>query len=956
MHSFLLRVAQTFFNLHDKNISSFTFVFPNRRAGIFFQKHLADIAGKPLFSPEIITIDECFLRSSGMIAADRLSLLFRLYKIYKEISHSEETFDSFAFWGEILLNDFNEVDKYRVNAQQLFSNITELKEIDSLFNSFSQNQIEAIRQFWSTFVPMPENDSRQNFLETWRLLYPVYEKLKQELSAENTAYEGMIFRSVTDKLLNNNSIEWFENKKMVFVGFNALNPCERTLMLELQKRGQADFYWDYEADELRDPENPASLFYLDNIRIFPSEYEIEMQKDCLSDTHFELISIPSAVGQSKQIYKILSEIYPDKSKKDVFLKTSVILPDENLLLPVLYSIPGQIDKINVTMGYPLHLTPVSGLLDHIFELHKRKRTSGFYHHTVLNILNHQFINLLCGEEIKKITQLMIRQNMIYVEASAFRHNRLLSIIFNPDVAADTFMDYLLNMLKILHSEWINFEDKPADYQLESGFLYQYYLTVNRISGIIKEQGDGFSISMETLIKLIRQLTAGISIPFVGEPLNGLQIMGMLETRGLDFDNLIITSFNEGVFPQKSADNSFIPYHLRKGFGLPTYEHQDAITSYNFYRLLHRAKNVYLLFDSRTENGNTGEVSRFLYQLRYLYNINIHEKIAGAEVSTEQEQVISITKNSEIIRKLSLYSKTQAPYKSLSASSINTYIRCPLEFYFTHIEEIRQSDDVSEQIENDMFGTIFHAVLKALYDPYKGKEVSTGDLDLMIKDRQKIRKLISTSFAVHFFKKTSGSQVELEGNNLLIANVLLKYILGVLNNDKKNAPFKYIDGEDHCERSIRTDYGDINLKGFIDRIDQKNGITRILDYKTGGGSLEFRNWEDVFSRNVDPLKRPKYVLQTFLYGYLYQPKNNTAMITPGIYYTRNVFDENFSTQLIFRQDKNNTFPVENYFDFETEFLSGLKNCIEEIMNPEIPFMQTEKRDSCKYCDYKTLCNR
>lgn len=960
MNSFLYRVAAVFYHNFENKINAFTFVFPNRRAGIFFQKYLSQMAEKPIFSPEIVTIDDCFFAASELQTADRLSMIFSLYNIYKELSNSEESFDNFVFWGETLLSDFNEVDKYRVNAQQLFTNATELKEIDKLFNVFTENQIEAIREFWKSFVPVNESPSQQDFLATWEILFPLYEKFKSKLRIENSGYEGMIFRDVIEKLSGNSKIQWFENKQFVFIGFNALNPCEKTLMSVLQKRDQADFYWDYEAAELRDNNNPASLFFVENTRLFPSKFVIEPATELLNEKKIELLSIPSAIGQVKQIYHTLQNLHPGDSDEKSFLKTAVVLPDENLLLPLLYSIPSSITKINVTMGYPMNLTPVAGLMDHIFELHKRKREINgelkFYHLTVSNILNHQFIALICGKIIGAISSQMVQKNLIYVDAATLHKNKLLSVIFNPEIESDSFLDYLLNLLKLLYNEWYNVKTDANEAHLESGFLYQYYTTVNRIAGVVKEQAIDFKVNMDTLIRLIKQLTQGISIPFVGEPLEGLQIIGTLETRGLDFENILISSFNEGVYPGKSFTNSFIPYHLRKGYGLPTYEHQDAITSYNFYRLIHRAKNVYFFSDSRIDKGNTGEVSRFFHQLKYHYNLDIAEKTVVYDISFASDQQIKVEKNQIILEKLKSYQQPGTPETALSASSINTYIQCPLQFYFKNIERIETSSEVSDNIETDMFGNIFHDVMAAIYKPFKGKPVQSADINSILKDDKRILKLLSESFAYYLYKKDRGVTVELQGNSLLISKVLMKYFHGILQYDLKYTPFTYINGEEYCETTLDTKFGKINLKGYIDRIDEKDGRMRILDYKTGRGTLNFKSWDELFDHDIDPNKRPKHILQTFFYGLLYKHKTNITTIIPGILYTRDIFDEQFSTELCLKEEKNSRSVIQNYFDYENEFISRLTSCIEEIFNPDIPFVQTSMPDACSYCDFKTICRR
>ena len=965
MNSFLYRIAQLYFSEQKESISNFSFVFPNRRAGIFFQRYLSGIAQKPIFSPEILTINDCFAMASEWQTADRLSNLFLLYRIYKEQSGSDETFDSFVFWGEMLLSDFDDVDKYRVDARQLFTNITELKQIDQLFNVFSEKQIEAIRQFWSNFVPVTEGKTQEDFVATWKILLPVYEQFRAELLAENTATEGMICRDVTDRLKAKTAIPEFAGKQFVFVGFNALNPCERELMAGLQKLGQADFYWDYDADELKDSDNPASRFYAENLHVFPSKYPLEPIVESLQDKEIELIAVPSAVGQTKQVYSILNNLYPtddstDKSRlvpSKAWINTAVVLPDESLLVPLLHSLPEQIGKINVTMGFPLKSTPVSGLIEHIFELQKRLRVSGerisFYHQTVSNILNHQYISLLCSDEANRLTHEITSNNWIYIDASELIKHELLATIFIPQTDTQAFLPYLLKILRSLQNGWQQASDETHNYQLECDFLYQYYVTINRMEDILKAKPIDVDLNMDTLVRLTRQLTAGITIPFIGEPLDGLQIMGVLETRGLDFENLIITSFNEGVYPQKSSTNSFIPYNLRRGFELPTTEHQDAITAYNFYRLIHRAKRIFFLYDSRTEGMQTGEVSRFMQQLGYHYGVQAKKKSISFDISFGNAQPIQVDKSPAVMEKLLKFTSGEEKSPSLSASSINTYIDCPLQFYLTKVEVVEQADEVLETVEASMFGSIFHKVMENLYLPFKGKMMQSDELDQLIKSTLQIDNEILRAFNTEYFKRKTGALIPLEGNNLLIASVLRKYILQVLKVDKNHAPFRYISSEERCniQYPIQNGQLNVNLKGFIDRVDEKEGRLRILDYKTGSGKLDFKNLDEVFEHNKE--NRPKFVLQTFLYGIFYKKEAAGKPITPGIFYIRDVFKDDFDTELTNKETKEK---VTDFAIYEDDFRAHLTDCLEEIFNPEIPFAQTENVKICQYCPYIGVCNR
>ncbi len=954
--SFLYRIAEKYYSTFGNEMHSFSFVFPNRRAGLFFQKYLSQIVEQPIFSPEIITINDCFAQASAHQTADRLNVLFRLYKLYIDKTGRDETFDHFVFWGEMLLSDFNEIDKYMVNAEQLFSNISDLKMLDDSFDYLSEEQKKVIEHFWKDFKLVAENNgTRDEFVATWAILNHLYVELSNSLLADGIATEGMQLRMVANDLKNGRLPEAFVDKKFVFVGFNALNPCERTLMLELQKRDMTDFYWDYESEMLSDRDNPASSFRAENMSVFGSNFDIDSVREATEPKNFELIAVPSSVGQAKQVHQLLSHI--ENTQNTEWISTAVVLPDETLLLPLIHSLPESIEKINVTMGYPLSTTPVAGLIDALFDLQRKTRVNanrtGFYHSSVLNVLQHQYISVLCANNVAQIVDTMVQNNWIYVEKEALQTDELLKLIFEVKTDAYDFLAYLSQVLLKIQELMLEKENALTKFRLELDFLYQYYISIQRITDICADTKWRVEMTVDTMMRLLRQLFATVSVPFVGEPLAGLQIMGMLETRGLDFENLIICSFNEGVFPAKQSANSFIPYNLRKGFGLPTYEYHDSIFSYNFYRLIHRAKNIYLLYDTRTDGQKTGELSRFYHQLFYHYGIEFKRKNIHYNVVFSDTNKIDIVKTKEIKEKLAQYMGENAT-RALSASGINTYIDCPLKFYYSEIEKMAQSDEVKETVEENMFGNIFHKAVELLYKPYEGRMMQHGELDHTIKDTHHIDRCITLAFAEEFFKSRKPDNIVLEGNNLLIARVLRKYIVQMLRIDAAQLPFKYIGSEAKCETWIDSSFGQVKLKGYIDRVDEKEGVVRIMDYKTGGGSLLFKSWEQVFDANEN--KRPKYVLQTFMYGLLYKQYAQNKQMTPGIYYIRNFFKSDFATTLCMQPDKDTRIDIDNYAQYEAEFLNGLRTCIDQIFDPNLLFSQTEQQDKCAYCMYKELCNR
>lgn len=913
---------------------------------------------KPIFSPAIITINECFFNASARKIADRTAELFRLYRIYKEISKTDESFDDFVFWGEMLLSDFNEVDKFHIDASNLFRNVTALKEIDYSKEYFTKEQQEAVVQFWNHFLPSVESKTKEEFIAIWKVMLPLYEQFRTELLSENTATEGMIFREITELLENNQLPDYFLGKNFVFIGFNALNKSEKILFSELMKRDQADFYWDYESEMLRDPANQASTFFKENSSNFPSKLKIEPTTEQLKEINFHLISVPSAVGQTKEVHNLLNELYPENAENKDWIKTAVVLPEESLLVPLLHSIPERIENVNVTMGYPLKASPVSGLLESIFDLQRRVNSKGhFYHLLVSSILNHQYISTLCRADVRKIQQEMIKSNAIYVDIAHFRENHILKTIFTHKKSPAEFVQYLLDVLKMLNMAWQDYSKETGKYHMECDFLYQYYIAINRMNEVMKTIGE-FEMSPDTLIRLIRQLIGGVSIPFEGEPLNGLQVMGVLETRGLDFENLIICSFNEGVYPQKSTSNSFIPNDLRRAFEIPTFEYRDAISAYNFYRLIQRTKNIYFLYDNRVEGMQTGEVSRYFRQLHYHYGVSFNEINVTYEVNSFAKNEIKVDKNEEILSKLREFTIDGERKRALSASSINMYIDCPLRFYFSKVEGIKEQEEVQENVDFGPFGTLFHKSMELIYKQFVGKAVSKSDLDEVRKDSKQINEAIISAFASEFFKKSpeEGFEIELDGRKQLIYNVIEKYINRILEIDAARAPFRYIQSEAkiNVRFPLKNFVNEVNIGGSIDRVDEKEGKIRVLDYKTGGDKLIFSSLDKVFETNYKD--RPKVVLQTFLYSLLYEMETGRENIVPEVLKVKDIFNAALETKLIFNESKGKHLLVESFSDWKDEFVDKLTGTIEEIFNPDVPFVQCKEEELCKYCEFKTICKR
>jgi hypothetical protein len=956
MTPFLQQVATAFYQRYGQDVQSFAFVFPNRRAGLFFRKYLAQAAGKPLFAPAILTISELFFQLSDKQPVDRIRMLFLLYKIYIRQSGWEESFDDFVFWGEMLLGDFDDVDKYLVDARRLFANVTDLLDLEKDLAYLSEAQIAAIRSFWSSFSVGQEGANQQQFIKIWQLLYSIYNELRNTLAAEGAGYEGMIFREVVEKTGDERRLA-LPYRKVVFVGLNALSAAEKQLLTLLHEQGIADFYWDYASPMVTDPDNRASFFSADHLSRFPSE--LSLPKETLAVPEIELIAVPSRIGQAKQLYPLLKEMLAGRTALDLdeALRTAVILPDEQLLIPVLNSIPEEITRINVTLGYPLKGTPIAALMENILALRSNIRTADdgttlFYHRETLAVLNHPYLLAGCPDETVFLANDIALNNKIFIPADELRRTPLLALIFAPIDDADALSAYLVDVLQELNRTLSALhpdkdEDDPvAMNDLEQEFIFHYFTTVNRMRDMIAE--TGIRMSVQTCFSLLKRVADAITIPFHGEPLSGLQVMGVLETRVLDFDRLIILSMNEGLFPAKKQTNTFIPYNLRRGFGLPAYEHQDSIWAYHFYRLITRASRITLLFDTRNDTSQSGEASRFVHQLRYHYGLNIKDKQIVYNIASSHAPEIKIQKTDAILRRLDAY--LDDGDRALSASAINPCLDCPLKFYLSAIEGLREEDEVSENIENSLFGSILHRTLEHLYQPLEGAQI-TADLLRLLAAPVTLTRAIEHAFAELFFH--SPDIRPLSGRNYLTGEMIRKYALKVLDSDRRLTPFRYLQSE--CRLHARFPLADgrsVRLKGFIDRLDEVAGQRRIVDYKTGiRKPLECTAIDTLFDP-ADPHRQPA-IMQVFTYAWMYGQTNPAVPVQPVVYYMRSLFAGDFDPAIYLGKEK---APVTDFTPFRAAYEDALRRCLDTLFSPDVPFLQATGNKPCAYCPFVGLCGR
>jgi CRISPR/Cas system-associated exonuclease Cas4 (RecB family) len=962
MNSFLKHTAHDLYSRYGDQLSELCIVFPSRRASLYFKKYLSEITEKPIWAPATITINELMQELSGLKTADNIKLLFELYKVYSRIKKSNETFDDFYFWGEMLLNDFDDIDKYLVNPEDLFKNLKNLKSIQDQFTYLSEPQIKAIQEFWKSFNPEKNSAHQEDFISIWNVLQSIYTEFNSILNENQIAYEGMAYRTVVDKLRDNKPLH-FTHDKYVFIGFNALNNCENALLNYLQNNKKGDFYWDYDTAYIENETFEAGLFLRENIKNFKQPLSFNSQSiftNLSGNKNIEVISVPSDVGQAKFISQKLQK--NQESLSDMPDNTAIILADEHLLIPVVHSIPDHIEKVNITMGYPVINTPIYSFLEHIIELQKNSKTSSsgithFYHKNVLAILNHQYVRTYYPEISGDLVNFIQSNNRITLSLDELSKNEFFSKVFIKVDNYTHLSEYLLAILHIIYNTLFSSSktENISSLSIEKEYIYHIYLSINRIKDVLAEQK--IDIKIDTFIRLLRKIIRNLRIPFTGEPLSGLQIMGILETRLLDFENLYILSMNEGIFPKSESSLSFVPYNLRKGFGLPTIEHQDAIYGYYFYRLIQRAKNITLLYNSNADGLQSGEMSRFIYQLKYENQYQLKEKSIRYDINTLIPEEISISKTTEIVEKLSKYIATSTENKNyISPSALNTYLKCKLRFYYRYIAELEEKEVISEQVDAPMFGNILHETMQILYNPFVGKTIDSNIRNSILKNKNLINEAIDIAFSKEYFKGTK--QKDYTGRNIIVREMIEKYIRQILKIDLKYTPFEIVSLESKIGTSIPVNLNgkieNIKIAGKIDRIDNQNNQIRIIDYKSGADKLYFKSLESLFGETS--IDQNSAVFQTFLYAKFYIENSNTNLpIVPGIYSVRKLFEPEFDFRIQKKVDKT-TVLINDYREINSEFSELLQNILTNLFDQSAKFTQTADKENCKNCPYKLICAR
>lgn len=951
METFLKIVANDLYAKAGNDLSRTAVVFPNKRASLFFNEHLADASGHPVWAPAYLSISDLFRSASPLQTGDPVKLVCELYKIFCAETGSRETLDDFYFWGELLISDFDDVDKNLVDAGKLFGNLKDLKSILGDYDYIDPAQEEAIRQFFANFSVERRTLLKERFISLWDVLGTVYRKFRENLSAQGIAYEGMLYRSV----IENSDSSAFPYDTYVFVGFNVLNQVEKQLFRRMNDAGKAKFYWDYDAYYLDRKQYEAGEFLRRNLKEFPSELDGATFDRLGSPKNIRFLSAPTENAQARYLPSWIRENIGEKESE-----TAVVLCNESLLLPVLHSIPEEVENVNITMGFPLAQTPVSGWIDALLELQVegfRPSDGRFSYAQVRTVLKHPYCRQLSAEA-EKLEKELTRNNRFYPLPGELQKDGFLATVFSPQAGNLALCTYLAGILQQVAEIYRKEKDDGDVFgQLYRESLFKSYTTVNRFRTLV-ESGD-LDVRAATFRKLLVKVLASAAIPFHGEPAIGMQIMGVLETRNLDFRNIALLSLNEGQLPKTGAESSFIPYNLRKAFGMTTIEHKNAVYAYYFYRLLQRAENITLMFNDSTEGLNRGEMSRFMLQLLVEWPHRINLEALEAVQSPQLPQPVTVEKSPGVMRLLQNRFDTRInPTARFSPSALNTYLDCKLKFYYRYAAGLKPLEEVSGEIDPAVFGSIFHHAAELAYRDLtvNGKLVRKEDLETLLSREDRLQDYVDRAFRKIFFHVPDQERPEYNGVQLINASVITAYLKQLLRKDLGYAPFSMEAMEKEVQEAvlIRTPKGLIHsqIGGIIDRMDSKEGTLRIVDYKTGGTPRIPANMESLFTRSDN---RPGYVFQTFVYAAI-MSRESPMKVAPSLLYIHRAASEAYSPVIEMGEPKQPKIPVDDFSVYESEFRERLTALLEEIFDPDDPFTQTGNLKTCEYCDFKGLCRR
>jgi hypothetical protein len=939
VRSFLGDIAQHVISNFEKP-ENICLVFPSRRAALYFKREFAQLLDKPVLAPALLSIEDLYHSLSKQQRTDELQLVHKLQTVYKQVYKSNEPFEQFYFWGKMLLRDFDEIDKYLVDANYIFKNLSSQKELDNLFDFLTEEHKQFLREFWNG-LDEKGSDNQKHFIAFWERLSELYAAFKDLLRAEGMAYEGMLQREVAENL--EASLEKLSYTQIIFAGFNALTRTDELLISHLVNNNRAEIHWDTDGYYLNDNTQEAGYFFrqYQKHELFAKSFADEAPYNFKSDN--KQVHMYGTAQQSAQIKLLCQQIGEQLAAGMKEEDTVVILPNEQLMLPVLQSLAPVVNHINVTMGYPLPATACYHFTELLIELQLGVKADHFNHKKVQALLAHPYLQAIEKNLSAALIQKINKENRTNISPAFFADNELFQQVFQI-VTPSSIIDYLLRSL-----DYIAKQKQITD--LDKEYAFHLHKQLNRISDILKNEVH----DLRSFQRLYRQLCKSQRIPFQAEPLKGVQVMGVLETRNIDFKNVFILSLNEGAWPANASGSTYIPYNIRRAFGLPSVEHQDAIYAYLFYRVLQRAEQVHLFYNTESDAIGGGERSRYLQQIIYESGLRYKEHVLSTKVSPQRMKSISVTKDEQVMRKLRMFMEGHPASRALYPTYLTDYLECSLRFYFKQVEQIKEADEVEDDLDARVLGDILHKTMEAFYIDLKNMKgealIERHDIEKQEKD---LTTYIDKIFAERFLH-LQNQQIKYEGQQLIVKEIVLRFARQVLKHDKDYAPFSIVGLEEkNYEWQIpltvdgRTEK--IRIRGIIDRVDLKNGLLRIVDYKTGKDEATHKgDLKELFNTEK---QINKAAFQVLTYALLYQEHAKTNYkILPGLIGRKDLFSSDYAFGL-----KMNGELVKDANEFIPEFKDHFKTLVEEIYNPEKAFDQTTNVKNCIYCSFKNICYR
>ncbi len=909
MKTFLEYVAADIIQKYGTDLSRVAVVFPNKRASLFLNEYLVRQTDKPLWAPAYITISDLFREQSSLKVADPIKLVCDLYRAYTETTGFDETLDHFYGWGQLIISDFDDIDKNMAPADKVFANLRDIHELDDV-SYLTDEQKDIIRHFFSNFSEEHNTLLKERFIRLWSKMGDIYTAFNKRLSEQGLAYEGALYRQVTEDKTTH-----FNYEHYLFVGFNLLQVVEQRLFLRLKTEGKASFYWDFDHYFMH---SEAGHFISQYLKNFPNELSIEdddIYRNYCRPKQIHFISSPTEDAQARYTYQWLQEGHRISSGRH----TAIVLCNEGLLQTVAHSLPDNVEHVNITTGYPLQLTPISSLITMLFALyqqgydHQRQR---FRHRFVERVRSHPYAHYL--EDDMLLKTISDEHKVISHITAVIRH-----------IARST-------------------EKESQQSPLMAESLFRAYTLMNRLKALT-ESGD-LTVDLITMQRLAQQLLQQTTIPFHGEPAVGLQVMGVLETRNLDFDHILLLSCNEGNMPRGVTDSSFIPYSIRRAYGLTTADHKVAIYAYYFHRLLSRAQDVTIAYSNGTSDGQMCEMSRFMQQLLVedsYHKINLYALQTGQHtMAAHHHPIIKTPAVIDILRQR--FSKS-----ILSPTAINRYMRCPLQFYYNYVEGLRQPDNTDEDvIDYRNFGNIFHNAAEYLYKQLtqKSKLIQAADLEQLLKTKVDIERAVDVAFIKEF-----GSSQLTGGLHIINREVIIHYLRQLVEIDSKLAPFTIIEleGEVLQQLPVKSLGMTVKIGGRVDRLDcistSEGEQIRVIDYKTGSSRLRpLKSIDDIFD-DSKLTNHSDYYLQAMLYARIIRSRQQLP-VAPALLFIQHAGADDYNP--ILKIDK--TYINDVATEDGDRFIRLLMEEVEEIFNPDIAFVPTENADRCQLCPYAQLC--